>query len=189
MHSKLYHQQRAHFFKSAIEYDRPPFFTAPNLDINEQSHLLTTNQERWAAATKEYQTAITDILRDHHHSQILQEADDIEHEKSIILQVYPNFINDLYAYSCQRALDRLHQETKTVGGHKDNRTTDAELTAMPGRTMTITDTNTNMTDMINPTHATTVTGTLKEDEETHKTLRNSQAHRNTNTQIHDKHFI
>ena len=53
MHSKLYHQQCAHFFRSAIEYDRPPFFTAPILDINEQSRLSTTNQERWAAATKE----------------------------------------------------------------------------------------------------------------------------------------
>ena len=59
------------------------------------------------------------------------------------------------------------KKTKTVGGHKDNRTTDAKLTPMQDRTMTITDTNTNMTDMINPTHATTVTGTLKEDEETH----------------------
>ena len=117
MHSKLYHQQRAHFFRSAIEYDRPPIFTAPNLDINEQSRLSTTNQERWAAATKEYQTAITAILRDHHHSQTLQEADDIEHEKSIILQVYPNpnFVNDLYAYSYQRALDRLHQENQNRG--------------------------------------------------------------------------
>ena len=46
MHSKLYCPQRAHFFRSSIEYDRPPFFTAPNLDINEQSHLSTTNQGR-----------------------------------------------------------------------------------------------------------------------------------------------
>ena len=130
MHSKLYHQQHALFFRSAIELDRSPFFTAANLDINEQSCLSTTNQERWVPATKEYQTTITAILRDHHHSQALQEADDIEHKKSIILQLYlnPNFVNNMYVYSYQRALDRLHaprklkpwEGTKTTGPQTPN---------------------------------------------------------------------
>ena len=106
-----------HFFRSIIEYERSPLFTVPNLDINKQSHLSTTNWERWAAATKECQMIISAIFRDHHHSQALQEADDIEHEKSIILDAYPNpnFVNDLYKYSYQRALDRLHQENQSRG--------------------------------------------------------------------------
>ena len=77
------------------------------------------------------------------------------------------------------------KKIKTMGGHKDNRTTDAEVTPMPDRTMIIIDTNINMTDMINPTHVTTVTGTLKEDEVT----QNFKEFTNTQTQIHNKHFI